>query len=129
MARGWDTARKALHQLRLAGIDIHESVYREWESGARMPTDERIAELAGFYGTTPYTTKEGATPSGGALVRAIEAQTAAIERQTAVMELLLSRLAGLPAPDPDAEDEAHTAIARTSGTLPHRLPDPTPTRR
>lgn len=124
MERGWETARKALHNLKLAGIDIHESVYREWESGARLPADERLAELVAFYGSSPYAPPADSahTDAGGALVEAINRQTAAIEAQTQMLALVLSRLvpgAGEPELDELAAQRMYDELRR-----PRSVPAP-----
>jgi hypothetical protein len=126
--RGKRTQDQVVADLAERGVQLKRAWLSRIENGAPF-SQELLEAFQDYYGSVPppYETKEeGATPSGDALVAAIDRQTAAIERQTAVMELLLSRLGGLPAPDPAAEAEAHTATGSTSGMLPHRLPDPTP---
>lgn len=74
MARGWDTQSEAREQIaRLANWKIPQSVYAEWESGRRLPSEANLDRLRSFYGDAPGTTE---TPD--ALVTALMAQAAAI---------------------------------------------------
>lgn len=53
VARGWDTQERARAEIeRLAGWRIPQSVYAEWESGRRIPSDANLARLREFYGPT-----------------------------------------------------------------------------
>lgn len=84
LARGWDTQEKARAEIaRLTGWDVAQSVYAEWESGRRIPSDANLARLEEFYG------KQETGPAQG------EAGLAeAMDRQTAVLSALLSWLQG-----------------------------------
>ena len=74
LARGWDTQEKARAEVaRLTGWTIPQSVYAEWESGRRLPSEANLDRLRSFYGDAPEATE---TPD--ALVAALTAQTAAI---------------------------------------------------
>jgi hypothetical protein len=54
LARGWDTQEKARAEIaRLTGWTIPQSVYAEWESGRRLPSDTNLERLQGFYGDAP----------------------------------------------------------------------------
>lgn len=54
MARGWSTQEKARGEIaRLTGWTIPQSVYAEWESGRRTPTEANLERLRGFYGDGP----------------------------------------------------------------------------
>lgn len=81
MARGWDTQALAREQIaRLTGWKIPQSVYAEWESGRRLPSEANLDRLRSFYGDAPEATE---TPDG--LVAALTAQTAAISELVAVL--------------------------------------------
>jgi transcriptional regulator with XRE-family HTH domain len=86
--RGWATAEIARTQLeRLGGIHLARSVYAEYESGRRVPTEGTLQRLIDFYGTGPG---EDVTP-GTTLDRiatALEAQV----RQTQTLNGLLAAL-------------------------------------
>src|SRR5688572_13436106 len=74
LARGWDTQEKARAEIaRLTGWTIPQSVYAEWESGRRLPSEANLDRLRGFYGDAP-----GATESGDSLAEAIRLQAEAI---------------------------------------------------
>lgn len=85
LARGLTTQIKARRALAQAGIPIAESVYAEWESGTRLPSDAQIEKLTAFYGSSPF---DGVEPSAdlSALVAALSLQAAAIDRQARAQE-------------------------------------------
>ena len=71
MARGWSTAAKARAELeRLGGIRVAPSVYAEWESGSRLPSEANLARLETFYGSSP-----SAAPDQSDIVTAVREQT------------------------------------------------------
>lgn len=76
IARAWDTQERARAEIeRLTGWRIPQSVYAEWESGRRVPSDGNLTKLREFYGTK----ETGATLSGDAgLAAAIDRQTEAL---------------------------------------------------
>lgn len=79
MTRGWTTAAIARAELeRLGGIRIAASVYAEWESGRRVPSDANLARLEAFYGSSP----NKAASRDDVLAAAILEQTAAIREQS-----------------------------------------------
>lgn len=80
MARGWTSAAQTRGHLARSGIQVAASVYAEWESGTRLPSERQLEQLKAFYGTTPTE----ATETG--LV------AAAIRDQTAVLEALVAEL-------------------------------------
>lgn len=74
LARGWDTQEKARAEIaRLTGWKVPQSVYAEWESGRRLPSDTNLDKLRGFYGDAP-----GATETPDDLVAVLSAQARAI---------------------------------------------------
>jgi len=82
LSRGWkqETARANLAR---AGISIPASVYAEFESGTRVPSEERIQAIAAYYGSSPAESPAEATPAGlsdliATLVTAFETQAHAI---------------------------------------------------
>jgi len=84
MARGWTTQKQARAEIeRLTRWRIPQSVYAEWESGRRMPSDANMEKLRGFYGTRAASGATGGRDDSAAIVAAIDRLTAAIERQTA----------------------------------------------
>jgi len=91
MARGWDTQTLAREQIaKLTGWRIPQSVYAEWESGRRLPSEANLDRLRSFYGDAPQSTE---TPDS--LVTALTAQTAALDRHTAKLDELLAAVLGL----------------------------------
>jgi hypothetical protein len=97
MARGWDTQALAREQIaRLTGWRIPQSVYAEWESGRRLPSEANLDRLRSFYGNE----ETGPALSDGAgmqlVVEAIDRQTAAIvaaiQGRDLVLEGLLTEL-------------------------------------
>lgn len=78
LARGWSSAGTARGNLERAGIKVAASVYAEWESGTRIPSEAQLARLQDFYGSKPGQT--ASTPDYAALVEAIDRQTAMLER-------------------------------------------------
>lgn len=69
MARGWDTQEKARAEIeRLTGWRIPQSVYAEWESGRRVPSDANLARLQEFYGSPE---PSQATESGDSVLAAV----------------------------------------------------------
>lgn len=51
MARSWPTQERARDEIeRLTGWRIPQSVYAEWESGRRVPSEANLARLEEFYG-------------------------------------------------------------------------------
>lgn len=81
MARGWDTQATAREQIaKLTGWRIPQSVYAEWESGRRLPSEANLDRLRSFYGDAP-----GATETPDSLVAALTAQTAAISELVAAL--------------------------------------------
>lgn len=118
--KGWTSGQLA------DKLGVSDSTVRGWEAGRSVSSDN-LAQLERLFGVEAPGRDE--PNDGQALVAAaIRDQTdrmeAAIQAQTAMLAAVLSRLGGLPVPE--AEAEAETAIASTSGRLPHRLPDPTP---
>jgi hypothetical protein len=82
LARGWDTQERARAEIgRLIGWQIPQSVYAEWESGRRVPSEANLERLQGFYGTRP--TSASSEDS---------AVAAAIDRQTEVLRELIELL-------------------------------------
>lgn len=71
-------ARRELE--RLGGIRIAQSVYAEWESGRRVPSEANLARLQAFYGTSPMAVGETSD-----VAAAITRQAAAIEDQAAAL--------------------------------------------
>lgn len=98
-ARGYKSGATARAEIeRLTGWRISPSVYGEWESGSRVPSDENLARLEDFFGPMPRDVFE-APGDGGAVARLavaqertaaiLDRQTDAIERQVAVLEQLV----------------------------------------
>jgi len=83
LARGYRTQERARSEIeRLTGWKIPVSVYSEWESGSRVPSEDNQARLTEFFGALP------AAPAAGDQASIV----AAIDRQTAVMERLCDLL-------------------------------------
>lgn len=73
LARGWDTQDRARAEIeRLTGWRVPQSVYAEWESGRRVPSDANLERLQGFYGDGPGL---GSTGSDDPVATAIREQT------------------------------------------------------
>lgn len=91
LARGYRTQERARREIeRLTGWKIPVSVYSEWESGTRVPSEDNQARLAAFFGNPPTT---AASPGDqAAVIAALDRQTAAIERQAAMMDRLCELL-------------------------------------
>ena len=91
LARGWETQEKARSEVqRLTGWKIPASVYAEWESGRRIPSDANLARLEEFYGSGPG--QKVAATSDDPVAAAIREQTEAIKEQTrTLLEALRSR--------------------------------------
>lgn len=84
LARSWETQEKARREIqRLTGWRVPASVYAEWESGRRIPSDTNLDRLQDFYGTAPGQTEKAATTDEVA---------AAIDRQTEALTALLVEL-------------------------------------
>jgi transcriptional regulator with XRE-family HTH domain len=81
IARGWTNAATARANLDRAGIRVAPSVYAEWESGTRLPSERHLEQLRAFYGSEPV---------GAATGR--DAVAAAIDRQTEVLGALVDEL-------------------------------------
>jgi transcriptional regulator with XRE-family HTH domain len=96
IARGWTSASVARRHLARSGIRVAESVYAEWESGTRIPSERQQEALEGFYGSKPA--------AGGVL-----ADTALLVQLTRIAEAL-ERLA--PPPGPAGQEAHETEIAR-----------------
>jgi len=84
LARGWTSAGAARANLERAGIRVAPSVYAEWESGTRIPSEAQLAKLQEFYGSEPGQS----TPVDQSAI------VAAIDRQTAMLERVLIALGG-----------------------------------
>ena len=69
-----------------------ESVYAEWESGTRVPSEEKLAQLTGFFGPMAESGSPEREPGSAALSVLIAAQTEAIERQTAAFLTLAASI-------------------------------------
>jgi len=134
LERGWRTADVARAQLeRLGGIRLAESVYAEYESGRRIPSEEMLGRLASFYGSRP---DEGRDP--GDVAAAIDRQTAMLERiavglehQGRALNALVAVLARQGRTHPGAQaiaEEFAAAAGLQLGTLQEQpLPgDPAP---
>lgn len=117
LSRGWDTQEKARTEIaRLTGWQIPQSVYAEWESGRRVPSDANLERLHGFYGTEE---------TGPALSEAGEVAQA-IREQTAVMRELLDELRHARRESiAEAVAEIHAEAARL-GFPPQADPPPSP---
>ena len=112
LARGWDTQEKARAEVaRLTGWTIPQSVYAEWESGRRLPSEANLDKLRSFYGDAPEATE---TPDS--LIAALQEQTAAITALVDEMRLARQEV------DPRAV-AAIWELATQSGYLP-REDDP-----
>lgn len=78
LARGWATQASARGEIeRLTGWRIPQSVYAEWESGRRVPSDANLDRLREFYGDD----ERPATAAGdsASIVAALDRLTAAVE--------------------------------------------------
>jgi transcriptional regulator with XRE-family HTH domain len=86
--RGWARAEDARRALgRLGGIHLAQSVYAEYESGRRVPTDTVLDRLIDFYGSRPHETIDG-REALGRIAAALEEQV----HQTATLNGLLAAL-------------------------------------
>jgi transcriptional regulator with XRE-family HTH domain len=54
IARGWTNAATARANLERAGIRVAPSVYAEWESGTRLPSERQLDQLWRSAGRTPW---------------------------------------------------------------------------
>lgn len=81
LARGWETQERARAEVqRLTGWRVPQSMYAEWESGRRIPSDANLTRLQEFYGTGPGQTKTAAPDDPvAAAIRDLTAQMARIE--------------------------------------------------
>lgn len=93
MARGWATQEQARAEVeRLTGWRIPQSVYAEWESGRRVPSEANLARLEEFYGGEPAELAgDGMAALLSRLVAAQEDQARAIREQTqAIAQAMLT---------------------------------------
>jgi hypothetical protein len=116
LSRGWDTQEKARSEIeRLTGWRIPQSVYAEWESGRRVPSDANLARLTEFYGG-------GESPvmpdQQQALIAALRAQTEAINALVA----RLDSLAGEAVREGVADALREAGVARVVGGSPDVRP-------
>jgi len=99
LERGWTSQARAREEIeRLTGWQVPQSVYAEWESGRRIPSDANLERLEQFYGPIPGQQEKPA--SEGGLVAAVRDQTAVLSevltelrRERAQRDLALGRLA------------------------------------
>ena len=124
MARGWTTQKQARAEIeRLTRWRIPQSVYAEWESGRRMPSDANLEKLRGFYGTPAASGATGGRDDTSAIIAAIDRLTAAVGEQTRqqlsgmaglgdALGMVLARLGGLPERTPDGQADPHQAVTR-----------------
>lgn len=80
-ARGWKTTDEALAALAAAGIKIGESVYRQYESGSKVPSRNHLPILVDYWG--PVRDALEPTETTDPLVSALDRQSEAIEGLTA----------------------------------------------
>ena len=129
--RGKRTQDEVVADLAKRGVQLKRAWLSRIENGAPF-SQELLDAFQAYYKSVPPPyepeKEEGATPSGDALVAAIDRQTAAIVKQTAVMEKLLSRLAGLPLADEEDDDDDHEVAASTYDAQRPRRSDPVPLR-
>jgi transcriptional regulator with XRE-family HTH domain len=109
-----------------------DTIYALWRG--RDPRPDTLRAIAAGLGVTydelvrvRSGAAEGSASDGADPTAALHDIAAAMRECTDMLRRILSQLAGLP--DDDLEAEAEAAIARTHGTRPHRLSDPTPTGR
>lgn len=96
LARGWTTQDQARQEiLRLTGWRIPKSVYAEWESGRRIPSDPNRDRLVEFYGgmdaapTDPAVDVAGVVGAVSLLVEELRAERAArVEWEQGLLEAL-----------------------------------------
>lgn len=113
-ALGYATASAARTAMSAVGINIAHSTYAEYESGSKVPSRNHLPLLERFYGTlADYEAQAGTVPTD---VMGTEAVVAAIDRQTRVLAVILSRLGGLTPADMDLVQAALNA------PLSERLP-------
>lgn len=82
--KGYDTAVKALDALAAAGVKIGKSTYAEYEAGTKVPSRNHLPLLEGFWGPVP---DDDEGPDQSAIL-------AAIDRQTAMLERVLTAITG-----------------------------------
>lgn len=88
-ARGWKNQKTARANLARAGISIPESVYAEYESGTRIPSEDRLAALVGYFGTSPHIEAPGGTDTPAGLLALQNQLIVAFETQAkAIMDLV-----------------------------------------
>lgn len=98
MARGWATQEKARGEIeRLTGWRIPQSVYAEWESGRRTPTEANLERLREFYGHE----ETGPSAVGEA---GLSELVAALRDQTRAMDELVSELRELRVMGPEVRE-------------------------
>lgn len=85
LARGYSSASEAREQIeKLTGWRVPQSVYAEWESGRRVPSEENLGRLRAFFGNEPEAPR--ATSDTAEIVAALWAQADAIKRLADVLE-------------------------------------------
>lgn len=119
LQRGYSSAAEAREAIeRLTGWRIQPSVFAEWESGRRLPSDENLEKLRSFFGDEPDAPR--AVGDVAEIVAAIDRQTEAIRelvrelsatrasqdaRDTAVQEALADLANSLAARDTQSVDD------------------------
>jgi hypothetical protein len=86
------TAEDVRQELAAWGFPLGDAHYRALESGAKKPGRETREALARFFGQEPPSEGPQVGQDVGALVAAIQIQTAAIQEQTAAMNELIALL-------------------------------------
>lgn len=109
LSRGWETQEKARAEIaRLGGWKIPQSVYAEWESGRRLPSDANLERLTAFYGTQPGQ-KGTAAPD--------DPVAAAVDRLTAQMARIEERLADLAGAEEGRADALQELLLQLVGRV------------
>jgi len=124
LERGWATQEIARRELeRLGRIRLAQSVYAEYESGRRVPTDATLEKLVAFYGTSPNEERDPAD-----MAAALDRQTVVLERIAAGIELqaqaINALLAALVERDDRVDPEVREALGEwvRSDALPRARP-------
>lgn len=93
------TQQMVVDELRDQGHILDASYYRAIESGAKKPGREIREALGRYFGRTPPSPSAGSQATDlTRVIAAMEAQTAAMREQTAVINRLVDRLGDSPDP-------------------------------